>query len=225
MVKDYAGYTQYKLIEVYPTEKITYRRGNSYNNFFAPDFDAWQDYFCEEYKVEENRDVLVLHSCSWAKPYDLSYIVSPIREICDKYDRVHRAILSNVGVVPYEYQMNPPFLTYDFPPICDTSGMCDEETKELKNKIMEINYYRIYRYMKAHKDEYTKVITYLLPIQYGMCNIVDLVCKELNIECVNVINKNLYGKYKDKKYFDTGEIFIEEELLTELERVLSIEMT
>lgn len=33
MVKDYAGYTQYKLIEVYPTEKITYRRGNSYNNF------------------------------------------------------------------------------------------------------------------------------------------------------------------------------------------------
>ena len=115
MVKDYAGYTQYKLIEVYPTEKITYRRGNSYNNFFAPDFDAWQDYFCEEYKVEENRDVLVLHSCSWAKPYDLSYIVSPIREICDKYDRVHRAILSNVGVVPYEYQMNPTFLTYDFP--------------------------------------------------------------------------------------------------------------
>ena len=76
------------MIEVYPTEKITYRRGNSYNNFFAPDFDAWQDYFCEEYKVEENRDVLVLHSCSWAKPYDLSYIVFRMEPISYPHQRM-----------------------------------------------------------------------------------------------------------------------------------------
>ncbi len=223
-IQEYKGYPQYKLLELYPNEKINYRRGNTYENFFSPDFEAWQDYFCTEYEVEKDKDVLVFHSCSWSKPYDMSHVITPIRNICNKYDRVHRVILSNVGVVPYEYQMNPSFLTYDFPPICDCTGMNAEEIKEFRIKVMEINYYRIFRYLKAHRNDYTKVITYLMPLQYGMCNIVDLVCKELNIECVNVISKNLYGKYKNKEYFDSGEFFIEEEVLGELERVLAIEI-
>ena len=224
-IKEYEGYPQYKLVDIYPNEKISYRRGNSYANFFSPDFEAWQNYFTKEYKVDEGKDILVFHSCAWSKPYDLSHVVTPIRRICDKYDRVHRVILSNVGVVPYEYQMNPTFLTSDFPPICNTNGMDSGGIKELKGKIMEVNYHRIYDYLKAHKNEYTKVITYLMPIQYGMCHIVDLVCKELNIDCVNVIKKNLYSKYKDKQYFDSGELFIEEEILEELDKVLSVEIS
>lgn len=220
-IKEYPGYPEYKLIDMYPVEKIHYRRGNSFDNFFSPDFELWQEYFANEYVVDEKYDTLLFHSCSWAKPYDFSHVIQPIRDVVKKYDNVHRIILSNVGVVPYEYQMNPTFCTYDFPPIYDTVGMEDEEIKELRKKIVEVNYNRIYRYLESHKNDYKKVVTYLIPLQYGMCHIVALICKELNIPYENVISKTLYEKYKNKKYVDSGELFRESELLEALDKVLA----
>lgn len=221
-VKEYLGYPEYKLIDIYPVKEIYYRRGNSYENFFSPDFEKWQDYFCNEYIFDEKYDTLLFHSCSWAKPYDFSHVIYPIKTLVNNYNNVHRVILSNVGVVPYEYQMNPTFCTYDFPPIYNTNGMENEEVLQLRKRIMEINYKRIYNYLSQHKNKYKKVITYLMPIQYGMCNVVALICKELGIPCTSVISKELYNKYKNKKYLDSGEFFCEREVLDTLEKVLSL---
>lgn len=219
-VKEYPGYPEYKLIDLYPVEKIHYRRGNSYENFFSPDFEEWQDYFCNQYVPDGKYDTLLFHSCSWAKPYDFSHVIYPIKTLVDDYDYIHRVVLSNVGVVPYEFQMNPTFCTYDFPPVMNLDGLDNEEIKQLRKRIIEVNYHRIYNYLSRHKDNYKKVITYLAPIQYGMCNVVALICKELKIPCVNVISKELYQKYRDKKYVDTGEIFCEREVLETLKKVL-----
>lgn len=220
-VREYPGYAEYKLIDLYPVSEIHYKRGNSFENFFAPDFELWQDYFCNQYIPDEKYDTLLFHSCSWAKPYDFSHVIYPIKNVVEPYTNVHRVILSNVGVVPYEYQMNITFCSYDFPPLYNATGMCKEEIDLLRKKIMEINYKRLYKFLKAHKEHYKKVITYLMPIQYGMCNIIALICRELDIPHKNVITKELYEKYKENKYKDSGEIFTEKELLEELRRVLA----
>ena len=219
-IKEYFNYEEYKLIDLYPVEKIHYRRGNSLKNFFSIDFKMWQDYFCEDYTPPEGCEILLFHCCSWSKPYDFSYIVNPIRNVAKKYNKVHRAILSNVGVVPYEYQMNPTFCSYDFPPIYDTTGLQLEEISSMREEIIKISYERILRYLKKHKNHYKKVITLGTPVKYGIAHIVATACSELNIPCENVINKDLYHKYKDKGYRDNSEIFIEKEVLESLDKIL-----
>lgn len=219
-ITTYPNHPEFKLINLYPVEKIHYRRGNSYEYMFSEDYQLWQDYFCDEYIPEDRKKILLFHCCSWSKPYDFSYIINPIRNIAKKYECVHRVILSNVGVVPYEYQMNPTFCSYDYPPMYDSTGMDIEKLSELRKKRVAVSYERIYRYLKAHKSHYSKVITLSSPVQYGMYHIVSLACKELEIDYENVISKELYNKYKSKKYLDKLEIYIEPEILNKLDEVL-----
>lgn len=219
-ITTYPNYDEYKLIDLYPVEKIHFRRGNEFNNYFEEDFQMWQDYFCEEYVPPEGTEILLFHCCSWSKPYDFSYIINPIRDLVKKYNKVHRAILSNVGVVPYEYQMNPTFCSYDFPPAYDTTDLELNEISALRTKMLKVNYDRIYRYLKKHRNHYKKVITYSAPVQYSIAHIVGLVCKDLNIPFENAIDRTLYDKFKNKKYEDGCELLIESEILKRLDSVL-----
>ena len=216
----YPNYSEFQLLELYPTCNITYNRGNEIEDFFREDFLVWQDFFCNEYKPPEEVKILLFHCCSWSKPYDFSYIVNPIRKIAKKYKQVHRAIISNVGVVPYEYQMNATFCTYDFPPVYDCGKMDDNEVGKMRKKSINILYERIYRYLKAQKNNYKLVIAYSVPQQYSMAHLVGLACKELDIPFVNGVTKENYQKYRNKNYEDTAEIYIEKELLEDLDLLL-----
>ncbi len=220
VINTYPNFPEYKLVDLYPVEKIYYKRGNDFSNLFSEDFSMWQDFFCNQYEPPEGKDIVLFHCCSWSKPYDFSFIVNPIRKISGKYTEVHRVILSNVGVVPYEYQMNPTFCCYDCPPLIDTTNMGDSEIISLRKKILEVNYQRIYKYLSSHINRYKMVITLSLPIKYGSSHLISLVCKELKIPYQNVISKELYSKYKNKIYEDCSEIYIEPEILQALDDTL-----
>lgn len=219
-IKKYPGFEEYKLIEIYPNEEIHYRRGNKIENFYDEDFIRWQDFFCDIYNPPKNKTVALFHCCSWSKPYDFSHIIFPIKKLVDKYPFVHRIVISNVGVVPYEYQMNPSFCTYDFPPLYNTSGLQKNEIDNLRMQSLEIMYSRIYRYLFNHRKHYKKIISYSSPVQYGMGHVIALVCKELGIDFEYVLDLELYHKYSNKKYTDMCEIYKEPEVLNELERCL-----
>lgn len=219
-VKDYPNFPEYKLLEIYPADRVNFKRGNTYDHLFAEDYLAWQDYFCSDYQPPEEKDILLFHSCSWSKPYDFSFIIKPIRELTKKYERVHRVVMSNVGVIPYEYQMNPTFCCYDCPPTFVNETMSPDAFKEYKMKYVQTHYDRVYRYINQHKDHYKKVIVYGAPVQYTGVHVVGLVCKELGIPFESVISKELYQNYKNKAYEDSGELFIEPEILIALENVL-----
>jgi predicted RNA-binding protein len=219
-IETYPGFPEYKLIDLYPIEKIHYKRGNDYKNLFSEDYSIWQDYFCQEYMPPEGKDTILFHTCSWSKPYDFSFIVKPIRDIANKYQNIHRIILSNVGVIPYEYQMNPTFCSYDCPPILTIKDGDDKEKEQLRKDFINVHYKRIYRYIASHVNQYKKVIIYAKPIKYSAPHLITLICKELNIPCENVIDKELYTKYQNKEYEDSGEIFIESEILGKLDSVL-----
>ena len=216
----YPNYPEFQLLELYPACNITYSRGNEIEDFFREDFLIWQDFFCNKYRPIDGTKILLFHCCSWSKPYDFSYIVNPIRKIAKKYKEVHRAIISNVGVVPYEYQMNETFCTYDFPPVYDCSGMDDTEISRMRKRCIHILYERIYTYLKAQKNNYKLVITYSVPQQYSMAHLVGLACKELDIPFTNGMTKEKYIKYKNKNYEDAAEIYIEKELLEDLDLLL-----
>lgn len=219
-ISTYPNFSEYKLIDLYPVEKIHYKRGNEYENLFSEEYSIWEDYFCEEYIPPKEKDVVLFHTCSWSKPYDFSFIVKPIKDIADKYPNIHRVVLSNIGVIPYEYQMNPTFCSYDCAPIMYVKDKNPNEVKDLRKKFTKVHYKRIFRYISSHAGHYKKIIIFSRPVEYTSAHLVALVCKELNIPYENVIDKELYLKYKDREYKDSGEIYIEPEILNKLEDVL-----
>ena len=220
-ITNYPNFNEYKLVNIFPIEKVKFRRGNSYENLFAKDYSIWQDYFCDVYKPPCDKKIALFHCCSWAKPYDFSFIVKSIRTISDKYIDVHRIIVSNIGAIPYEFQMNPTFCAYDFPPTINMKGSSENEINKEQLKYFKIHYKRIYRYLQSHKEHYDYVVTLGIPIKYSMYTLISIICKELNLKHINVIDKSLYQKFKLKKYEDSGEIYTEGEILDQLDFILS----
>ena len=73
--------------------------------------------------------------------------------------------------------------------------MDDTEISRMRKRCIHILYERIYRYLKAQKNNYKLVITYSVPQQYSMAHLVGLACKELDIPFTNGMTKEKYIKY------------------------------
>ncbi|MBB1501866.1 adenosylmethionine decarboxylase [Propioniciclava sp. MC1683] len=134
-----------------------FRRGIGREFMMEPEALAWQEFFCSaEYQPPSGQDILLLHPCTWAKPYDMSAFITLLRGVTDKHPRVHRAIISNVGVVPFEYQMNPFFCSYDYSPVGKLESV--DESEGSATIFAKLASDRIRRYLEAHTGDYSAVV-------------------------------------------------------------------
>lgn len=134
-----------------------FRRGIGRELLMEPEALAWQDFFSSaDYTPPEGQDILLLHPCSWAKPYDMSAFITSLRAVTDGHPRVHRAIISNVGVVPFEYQMNPFFCSYDYSPAGGEWSV--DEQEESKALFSRLTADRIARYLQARTGDYRAIV-------------------------------------------------------------------
>ena len=115
-VRPYPSRPEYVLLDPPGTTPSGYFRGTSDAYLEIPEAEAWQRFLAECYLPPSERRLLLLQPCSWAKPYDMSATLQPLAELCRRYPFVHRVVMSNVGLVPAELQMNPLFCAYDWAP-------------------------------------------------------------------------------------------------------------
>ncbi|MED4014137.1 DUF5591 domain-containing protein [Priestia aryabhattai] len=214
----YPGFDEYILVKNLVDTPVKYKRGASYETIYNNEFNKWQDFFCQQYQVPAGKDVLLLHCCSWAKPYDFSIIINPIKQIADKYKNVHRVIMSNVGVVPYEFQMNETFCGYDFMNV-DNEEKNVQEINHLYAKSLEE---RLFQYLESHIDRYKQVVLYSRPINMGNAPAVKNACERAGIPLIIEPNIDIYVKYRQKKYKQLDELFIEKECLDSLDKTLQL---
>jgi len=119
-----------------------------------PHFEIWQKYFKENYYIEEDIKIILFLPCAAIKPYYNSPIHRVFNEIIDKYDNIHKFVISNAGIIPYECCDIYPFNSYDWNPLC--------ETEPIKQEYIEITSQRIYDFFNAKKiSNNIKFISYL----------------------------------------------------------------
>lgn len=217
-MRKYPNFEEYILVDNLTPGKIMYKRGSDADTMVNhEDFRRWQDFFNNIYVPPENKDVLLLHVCSWSKPYDFSYIIKPIKDVADKFPSVHRAIMSSAGIIPYEYQMNLPFCSYDYNPLLDTLA---EQRKAANTLFLDNMEACLYNYLSSHKNHYKYVLLYYPPVTSKWVLMVKRVCDSLNVKIFISPNIDTFLKYMDKSYQNKEEIFIEPELLEHLELML-----
>lgn len=144
----------------------TFRRGTGRRYLMEPEAIAWQDFFTSpQYTPPRSKDILLLHPCSWAKPYDMSAFGTRLRQALAAHPRVHRAIVSNVGVVPFEYQMNPFFCSYDYLP---AAAQSPDERRSAHEEYSAIVGARVDRYLEARRADYSAVVMLGHPVRDGL---------------------------------------------------------
>lgn len=172
-VNAYPDFNEYLLIKPPYSEfpKAEFRRGVGRSYTFEAEAVAWQKFFCSsDYAVPKGKDILLLHPCSWAKPYDMSNFITKLREVVDGTDRVHRVIISNVGVVPYEFQMNPYFCSYDYKNVYEYYS--SEKEHSVQREYMQTTASRIERYIESKQSSYKAVVVLGHPFKGGYPDIV-----------------------------------------------------
>jgi predicted RNA-binding protein len=217
-ISPYPKYPEYKLISGIYNGKTYYKRGCDNLMFDHPEYKAWRKYILTHYKVPNEKKILVLHHCSWSKPYDFSYIIKPIKDVCDQYSIVHRAIISNVGIIPYELQMNSVFCSYDFNPILIN--------KEQRDRLINANFgehvkKNLYDYLFAHNNSYEHIVIYYPPIKTPYLEMLLSVCMDSGIKTLIAPLKSDFIDFKNKEYFNREEVFTEPMLLKSLDKVIN----
>lgn len=118
-----------------------------------PHFEKWHKWIIKEYRPPPN-SIAVFIPCSAIKPYYNSPIHKAFNKILDKF-QTHKIVISNAGIIPYEFADCYPFNSYDWNPIY--------ETKEIKEKYIEVTKQRLSNYLNAYGNSYTDFAAYLRP--------------------------------------------------------------
>lgn len=181
-IQRYPGFPEYILADPpyghFP--QPVFRRGIGREYLMDPEGLSWSRFFVSgAYTPPTGKDILLLHPCTWAKPYDFSSFITRLRGITDTHDRVHRVIISNVGLVPFEYQMNPFFCSYDY---MDVSGnLSDIEQEEQRDVFRQVTSERIQEYIKSNRVHYKAVILLGHPVAHGYHEAVSRVSRDLGL--------------------------------------------
>lgn len=146
--RPYPGFPEYILLDLLGGEPAGFRRGATFEHLRIPEAEAWQRFLVDHYCPPEGARLLLLHQCSWAKPYDMSATLQPIAELCRPYSFVHRVVVSNVGLVPQELQMNQIFCSYDW------ISLDGPEQAPLVQEFHRLFAERLGRYLEAHRRHY-----------------------------------------------------------------------
>lgn len=177
-VRTYPGFPEY-ILSAPPYghfPRPTFRRGVGREYLLEPEGMSWSRFFTSDsYRPPVGKDILLLHPCSWAKPYDFSEYIARLREVTDLHDRVHRVIVSNVGLVPFEYQMNEFFCSYDY---MDVSGGHSSEEEDPRALFRALTSDRIREYVFAHREHYKAIVLLGHPVAHGYHEAVSKVSRE-----------------------------------------------
>lgn len=213
----YPRFPEYVLLDLLEGQPTQFKRGALSEFIWHPEFERWQAYFQSEYAPPISKDVLLFHACSWGKPYDCSYTIRPIKELADRYPYVHRVILSSAGVIPYEYQMNPAFCSYDWVAV---DGLTREQEAVIRSDYHRAREERVRKYLGRHRAHYRAVVCYMRPVRGGIIEQLGPICRELGLRLAFAPSVATYRTVRDRPYSDQGELFIQEECLGDLEVVL-----
>ncbi len=165
----------------FPKEKQEKIKGAGEEQLLHPYYKVWEDYFLMFYEPPSDKDILMFVPCSFRKPYTNSKthkaIDSGLKDVKSKA-RIHKIVLSNPGVIPVEYSNHYPFNSYDWPEW--------EETPEIKEKLIEVTYERVKKYLEKHKDHYTKFAVFMKPTSECRQG-AEKACEELGIELIDCL--------------------------------------
>ncbi len=171
-----------------------------------PHFKIWQSYFKEDYKIKENTKAIIFVPCAAIKPYYNSPIHRAFNELIDKFKNIQKIVVSNAGVIPYEFCDKYPFDSYDWNPLY--------ETEKIKQDYIEITSQRIYDFFNGKIIKEIRFISYLRNDSESLKSI-EKAFKKLNID-LEIIK--ISGKLH--KTADTDLLLILEENLKRLNEKL-----
>ena len=174
-----------------------------------PHFKVWQSYFTNSYKIEGNIIAIIFLPCAAIKPYYNSPIHRVFNQTIDRYKNIQKFVISNAGLIPYEFCDQYPFDSYDWNPLL--------ETEEIKREYIEVISRRIFDFFNAKKI-YGKVkfITYLRNDSESLKSL-KIAFKKLKYKLEDV---KIYGKLHETA--DTDLLLILEENLKRLDEKLKL---
>lgn len=121
-----------------------------------PHFEEWFRYIITVYDPPKPPRICLFVPCTAIKPYYNSPIHGVINKAIYKYeDYIHKIVISNAGIIPYEFADQYPFNSYDWNP--------QFETEEIKNKYIELTTNRLISFFNKHSTKYLTFISYLRP--------------------------------------------------------------
>lgn len=160
--------------------------GTTESQLVHPHFEVWQKWLLEEYESPKNKLALFI-PCAAIKPYYNSPIHKEINEKILEYEnKIHKIVISNAGVIPYEFAGEYPFDSYDWNPLT--------ESEEIAKRYYEITKDRIYQYLKNH--EYNAYVSYLRPNSISF-NSLKYACQDLGINLISCMLNESIDENKD----------------------------
>lgn len=177
----------------WPNEKQVWIRGAGEKQLVHPYYEVWQDYINRFWEPPGDKDILLFVPCAYRKPYFRSQLHRAIFSVTKNLKikgRIHFVAISSPGVIPYEFVNYYPFKRYDWPEW--------EETAEIKKKYVEVTSMRIENFLKAHGDNYKKVLCYFKPSAESYIAL-KKACEKLGIKLVNCLKGETYEKIKGEK--------------------------
>ena len=128
--------------------------GVGMDQLIHPHFEIWQKYFKKNYNIANTTILVIFLPCAAIKPYYNSPIHRVINNIIDKYEFIQKFVISNAGIIPYEFCDKYPFESYDWNPLF--------ETIKIKEEYIKITSERIYELLKNKKiNKKIRFISYL----------------------------------------------------------------
>ena len=162
--------------------------------------------------------------CSWGKPYRQSYIhYMIIHELIknDFLNKIEIIVLTNAGVIPYEFTDEYPYFAYDWDP--------NLETPKIKNIYMHVLKKRLREFLQQKSKYFSKFCCYLR-YRSESYQVVKEIEKEFKINIPNfAINENEITKEEYEEislgYYDDHDIYLVtkrslENLITSLSKFL-----
>jgi hypothetical protein len=197
--RPYPGFPEYMLLDIPGGEADGFRRGATVENLEFPAADAWQRFLVDHYCPPDTGKLLVLHQCSWAKPYDLSATLQPVVKVCAKFKFVHRVVVSSIGLVPAELQLNPLFCSYDW------ISIDGQESPELIQVFSQTFANRLQRYICAHRDHYWGVLALAGRHAGSRLSVIAELTKEMDLPLFTVPDRAGWQMTNDRDYRDLGD--------------------
>ncbi len=157
-----------------------------------PYFEIWFEYIIKFWKPPAGKEIALFLPCAARKPYSKSRthraIESALRKLKFR-NRIHKIVISNAGIIPWEFQNYYPFNAYDW----------DErkETPEIQKAYYEITKERLKEFLKKKAEYYKHICCYLKPDSLTYAAFKDA-CNELGIEFIDLVDHELYGKIEEK---------------------------
>ena len=119
-----------------------------------PHFEIWQNYFIKSYIFNKNIESIIFLPCAAIKPYYNSPIHRVFNKVIDNYNNIQKLVISNAGLIPYEFCDRYPFESYDWNPLF--------ETEAIKQEYIEVTSKRIFDFFNTKKiNNKVKFIAYL----------------------------------------------------------------